>query len=244
MDFGHALATYFPISSYIPQANVNAVNTGTLRPDAALHRNRYGALPSDVKGFPADHLQHGQSTFWLSDLFKEPAFLAEHPAFSGVVVAEPPSAQDYTDLCFAASPTLGGAYGYLKDWADRLGLLGSASGTGPHREPGGGARPVDPAPAPLPAPLAPPPVPQAPTTAGSPTAWTDADTAALIGLIERHLPGQGAQLAGIVRTAGKIRAAGATSAAFIAALPEIEAALGVSDPRIGAALGLLALFAS
>jgi len=186
-DFGHALAIDFPISSYIPQANVNAVNTGTLRPDAALHRNRYGALPSDVKGFPADHLQHGQSTFWLSDLFKEPAFLAEHPAFSGVVVAEPPSSQDYTDLCFAASPTLGGAYGYLKDWADRLGLLGSASGTGPHREPGGGARPVDPPPA---APAAPAAGAALPAPATPPPAAPIADQT-LRQALEARFPGKG-----------------------------------------------------
>lgn len=242
MDFGHALATRFPLSSYIPEENIAAVNTGTFHPDAAMFRNRYGVLQSGVKGWPTDHIQHGQSTFWLTALFHHPAFLADHPEFSGVTVAEPPSGQDMTDLQFAASQSLGGAYAYLADRADQLGLLGPASGTGPASSPGapgvpGGvpATPPQPVVVPEPAPAA---------VAADPSAWTDADTAALTGLIERHLPGQGAKLAALVRTAGKIRAAGGTTSAFIAAIPEIEAELGVSDPRITAALGLIALFGS
>lgn len=242
MDFGHALATRFPLSSYIPEENIAAVNTGTFHPDAAMYRNRYGVLPSGVKGWPTDHIQHGQSTFWLTALFHHPAFLASHPEFTGVTVAEPPSSQDMSDLQFAASQTLGGAYAYLADRADQLGLLGSAGPVAANSSPGA---PGVPGVIPIPLPPTPAPIPEAPVdSAADPSAWTAADTAALTGLIERHLPGQGAKLAAIVVTAGKVRAAGSTSAAFIAAIPEIEAELGVSDPRIGAALGLIALFGS
>lgn len=158
MDFGHALAVSFPLSSYIPLDNVLAVNTGQFRPDAAFYRNRYGVPPSAVKGWPSDHIQHGQSTFWLTALFHHPDFLADHPEFTGVTVAEPPSSQDMTDLQFATSTHLGGAYAYLQDRADQLGLLGSASGTGPQSSPGapgipggaggpGGRTPTEPSPA-------------------------------------------------------------------------------------------------
>lgn len=159
LDFGHALAVSFPLSRYIPQENVHAVNTVTFSPQATHYRNRYGVLPVFVKGWPDGQLQHGQSTFWLGPLLAHPAFLAAHPEWAGVTVSEPLSVSDYTDLCFAASATLGGAYTWLRDQADMLGLLGSASGSGPVSSPGAPGVPGVAGPGSKPTPTLTPPAP-------------------------------------------------------------------------------------
>jgi len=241
-DLGHALfAAGFTVSRYIPQADIRGVNTVAFHPDAVFPRNRYGVAPADVKGYPQDQKQHGASTFWLTPLFQHPAFLADHPQFAGVVVAEPPSSQDEADLGYVASPTLGGAYTYLRDAADMLGLLGSATATGPASSPGAPGVPGTTTPAPAPTATPPAPTPTAPTssTAAPPPAPVPSSVGPLEALLEAAYPGHGDQLRKLVEVAGSVLA-GHSALGIAQALPTILPLLGVQvSPKLQAVLPLI-----
>lgn len=248
MYFGHAVAVKFPLSRYVPTENVSAVNTSSFKPDAALYRNRYGVLPSGVKGWPQDQIQHGQSTFWLNDLFRDTSFLAEHTEFTGVVVSEPPSTQDMTDLQFAASATLGGAYAYYQDQADQRGLLGSKTATGPASSPGAPGVPGVPSTGhsiTAPTTIVPPELggvitttSTAPPSSLSHPGLSDVDRAELIAILERSFPGTSARILEGINLAINAKGMPLTQA-ITEALKVLDIPV---DPKVLAALQIITLF--
>jgi hypothetical protein len=241
MDFGHALAVKFPFSRWISNVDGRTILTGTFKPQATgFFGPRYGAQLSDVHGFPGDQMQGTKSSvFWLPDLFASPKFKATHPEFDGVVL--PPSLAasgslpewEQTDLEMAWSPSLGGAYAYLRDLADAEGMLGPKGPVAPNSSPGAPGVPPAALPA-IPTPLPPTPLPAPPSIPG----LSDADRAELLAILERSL-GQprGAQIAELVDVA-------TSGAPKLTDLPKILPLLGITDPRAAGLVAIVELLAA
>jgi len=215
-------------------------------PEATAPRNRYGPVLRDVKGYP-DGIPHGGLFSTrnvvgdravdpdLAALMGSEPFLAANPQFRGVVLNYD---VDYLDLSFLA-----GAWSWLVMQNARFNPS-PAGATGPHREPGGGVAPPPPqtappapvpqGPSPTPAPP-PPPAPLAPAASAT-GGFTPEERAALVQLVEGRFPGEGEKVAGVVDLAlAKDRKPLDIAKAV---LPLV----GVTDPRIIAALDLAALF--